>query len=244
MTRLPIVRQRALLALIAAVVTLGIGWSDPSPAIPAASRLGLPVAAGSALAGRTSVAPRAASLASADTGGAASPSFSLHVRQAPQVRIEAPQKPAAKPTPKPVVHAAPKPQAPVYSGRNHFWFPAIGMSYRVYDFPCSRSREPDNLVYRWGCAGRNNVYLLGHAYGVFKALHDAYVRGKLRKGMVAIYADSTGHVRKYKVVSWRVVDPSDSAWAIADQAVPSMTLQTCVGPNSSLRLNVRLVAID
>jgi hypothetical protein len=135
----------------------------------------------------------------------------------------------------------PKPQAPTYHGQNRFWIPSLGMSDRVYSFACTRSRDPDNLIYRWGCAGYNNVYILGHAWGVMKPLHDLYVRGGLRKGLVAIYADGAGHVHWYRVVSWRVVDPSEVSWAIAAQPVPSMTLQTCVGKNSQYRLNVRLV---
>jgi Sortase domain len=155
------------------------------------------------------------------------------------------KKPAAKAAdtkPKTKVKAAaPAPKAPTYRGQNRFWIPSLGMSDKVYWFACTRSREPDNLIYRWGCAGANNVYIMGHAYGVMKPLHDLYVRGGLRKGMVAIYADSNGKVHWYKVVSWRVVDPADAAWAIADQPVQSMTLQTCVGKYSQYRLNVRLV---
>ena len=140
--------------------------------------------------------------------------------------------------------AAAKAAAPIYSGANHFWIPSLGMSYNVHAYPCSRSRPPDNYMYRWGCAGENNVYILGHAYSVMKPLHDLYVSGGLRKGMIAVYANGAGKVTKYKVVSWRVVDPTESAWAIADQPVPSMTLQTCVGKDGHLRLNVRLVAVD
>jgi len=138
----------------------------------------------------------------------------------------------------------PKPTGPwwsVYHGTNHVWMPTLGMSQRVYLFPCSRGTDPANLVYRWGCAGTNNVYLLGHAYGVFKALHDAYSNGKLKKGMPVVYADASGHVRLYRVTTWRIVSPADAGWAIASQSVPSMTLQTCIGPNGSERLNVRLV---
>jgi hypothetical protein len=162
--------------------------------------------------------------------------------QAAQSKPAAQAKPAAEPkaTPKPVT-AKVQVSKPTYTGRNRFWIPLLGMNDRVYTFECSRSREPDNLIYRWGCAGANNVYIMGHAYGVMKPLHDLYVRGGLRKGMVAIYADSQGRTHWYKVTSWRVVDPSESAWAIASQPVPSMTLQTCVGKNSQYRLNVRLV---
>jgi hypothetical protein len=152
--------------------------------------------------------------------------------------------PPAPPAPVP---APPKP-SPVwwarYVGTNHVWMPTLGINRRVYSFPCSRGTSPDNLVYRWGCAGRNNVYLLGHAYGVFKALHDAYWNHKLKVGMPVIYADGHGGVRLYRVVTWRIVQPADAAWAMASQRVPSMTLQTCVGPNGTLRLNVRLVAAD
>lgn len=161
----------------------------------------------------------------------------LAVEKQPAANAAAP-KPHVKAT---VKTAAPKPKAPTYTGQNRFWIPSLGMKDRVYSFECSRSRDPDNLVYRWGCAGANNVYIMGHAYGVMKPLHDLYVRGGLRKGMVAIYADGAGRVHWYKVTSWRVVDPSEAAWAIADQATPSMTLQTCVGKYSQYRLNVRLV---
>ena len=116
------------------------------------------------------------------------------------------------------------------------------MSHKVVLFECPRKRPPDNYMYRWGCAGSNNVYLLGHAYSVMKPLHDAYVQGRLRVGMVAIYADGQGRIRTYQVTEWRVVDPVDSEWAIASQSTPSMTLQTCFGKQSQWRINVRLVA--
>lgn len=137
----------------------------------------------------------------------------------------------------PAVKAEPR----TYVGKNHFWFPGLKISRPVYLFACTRSREPDNYVYRWGCAGSNNVYLLGHAWGVFKPLHDAYLSGRLKVGMIAYYADGNGRVRKYKVTTWRVVNPVDSQWAIASQPVPSMTLQTCIGLD---RLAVRLVAVN
>jgi sortase (surface protein transpeptidase) len=152
---------------------------------------------------------------------------------------------AAKPKPavaKPV--SKPKPASPAtsYHGRNHVWIPALGVNRSVTGFSCSRSTPPGNFVYRWGCAGRNNVYLFGHAYSVFKSLHDAYVRGRLYKGMKVIYADGAGRVRTYKVSFWRVVSPVGAEWAFASQSRPSLTLQTCVGAQSQWRLIVRLVA--
>ena len=130
-----------------------------------------------------------------------------------------------------------------YTGRNHVWIPSLGINRSVSAVPCSRSRPPDNLLYRWGCAGRNNVYLMGHAHSVFRPLHDAYVQGRLKKGMQVVYADGSGRVRTYSVIWWKVVRPTTAAaWAWAAQSKPSMTLQTCVGPNGNLRLMVRLAA--
>ncbi len=131
-----------------------------------------------------------------------------------------------------------------YHGRNHVWIPSMGIDRSVAWFPCTRKRPPDNLVYRWGCAGSNNVYLLGHAYSVFKPLHDSYVRGRLRAGLRAYYADARGKVHTYRVTWWKVTAPTTSAsWAWAPQHKPSMTLQTCVGNNSAYRLMVRLVEV-
>jgi nucleoid-associated protein YgaU len=131
-----------------------------------------------------------------------------------------------------------------YSGHDRLWIPAFGMSRSVSTFSCSRSTPPANYVYRWGCAGQNNVYLFGHAWGVMKPLHDAYYAHRLKVGMRVVYADHAGRVRTYAVTTWRVVSPADTAWAIAAQSRPSMTLQTCVGANSQYRLLVRLVAIS
>ena len=131
-----------------------------------------------------------------------------------------------------------------YTGRNHVWIPGLGISRSVSAFPCDRARPPDNLVYRWGCAGANNVYLMGHAYSVFKPLHAAYEAGRLRVGMKAWYADAEGRVHVYAVTWWKVTSPSGSSWAWAAQASPSMTLQTCVGTDGKHRLVVRLAEVD
>jgi sortase (surface protein transpeptidase) len=126
--------------------------------------------------------------------------------------------------------------------RYHLWIPSLRISRSVLFYRCGRTSAPDNHVYRWGCAGRNNTYLLGHAWGVFKALHDAYTSGRLHKGMVAYYADGFGLITRYAVTAWQVVPPDDAAWAIAAQRTPSMTLQTCMGSHSQYRLDVRLVS--
>jgi len=161
-----------------------------------------------------------------------------HVR--PDVNRGARSRPELQSAPR---AAAPGSAATRYHGRNHLWIPALKINRSVAAFPCSRSRPPDNLVYRWGCAGKNNVYLLGHAYSVFAPLHDAYVEGRLHKGMEVVYADGNGRIRTYAVAWWRLTRPTSAAsWAWAAQSRPSMTLQTCVGADSAYRLIVRLVA--
>jgi len=228
--------------VVALLLTLAfaVGWAESGLVLAHST-----VEAGGASSGTTTLAePRLDTAAASSYGWL----FALHEQredfQATPV-VQAKVAPTAKQKPAQLKPAQPKVSAaskqPTYTGRNHFWIPSLDMSDRVYPFECSRTRDPDNYMYRWGCAGTNNVYILGHAYGVMKPLYNLYVSGGLRKGMVAIYADGAGHVHWYKVTSWRVVDPTEAAWAIADQSVPSMTLQTCVGKNGQYRLNVRLV---
>jgi hypothetical protein len=169
-----------------------------------------------------------------------------------------PAKPEAKATPKPrkTTKAEPKAtskpkssgtrkvSAADFRGTNHVWIPALGISKSVQAFPCDRNRPPDNYMYRWGCAGENNVYLMGHSYSVMKPLYNAYYSGRLKVGMKAYYAGSNGKVHTYVVKWWKKTLPTpDASWAWAPQAVPSMTLQTCVGKDSKYRLMVRLVEV-
>lgn len=167
---------------------------------------------------------------------------------------EAESGPAAKPRPAVAAAAASKvttsPRASSgpstsFRGRNHVWSPALGIDKAIYSFPCSRSAYPGDVVYRWGCAGRNNVYLFGHAASVFAGLNRAYYTGALKRGLKVYYADSTGRVRTYAVRWWKVVYPTpDVDWAWASLTRPSMTLQTCVGKRSEKRLMVRLVQVS
>jgi hypothetical protein len=255
----PRLRRRASI-VVAAALSFVSAWTAAA-AIPQAQPASTEPAADSAAAASAAANRYAEVLSlqdqvqdsSSSAGGA--PGFDpASRRHAPLVHAvlaaPAPAKPHAKAPPKP---AAPKPAksqpAPtqhktVYRGTNHFWIPSLGMSYGVYWYACGRTSNPLNQIYRWGCAGRNNVYLLGHAWGVMKPLHDLYVRGGLHRGMIAVYADANGRVRKYAVTEWRVVRPTEIAWQIASQPVPSMTLQTCIGKYSQYRLNVRLVAVN
>ena len=216
----------------------------PAPAIP------VPVAAPEA--GPVGIAARGTGEASDGTAersrtGLAGGGGSTSVGD--DLATSAPTRPAE---PARVAIAAPNPRTSGSSGTsgsghrgtNHVWIPSLGISKAVQSFPCSRSRPPDAGLYRWGCAGRNNVYLLGHAWSTFRPLHDAYVGGRLRKGMQVIYADGGGTTHTYSVIWWRVVAPTTAAsWAWASLSKPSMTLQTCVGANSAYRLMVRLVQV-
>jgi hypothetical protein len=175
------------------------------------------------------------------------------VPPAPRAAVVAP-KPATTAKPKPTTKpASPKPTtrtttksttATVYRGTNHLWIPALGINRSVGYYYCGNPRPPGLGVYRWGCAGRNNTYLLAHAFAAFKPLHDAYVQGRLRKGMKAIYADGSGRVHTYVVIWWRLTTPDNGAFAYASLSQPSMTLQTCVGSYSQYRLIVRLVRVS
>jgi hypothetical protein len=151
--------------------------------------------------------------------------------------------PAPKPTAVAKGSAAAVAKARSLRGRNHVWIPALGISKSVSGYACSSSYYPGNRVYRWGCAGSNNVYLFGHAHSVFKPLHDAYVRGRLGKGMKVYYAGSDGKVATYAVRWWRLTTPENGSWAFAGQSRPSLTLQTCVGARSQYRLVVRLAKV-
>ena len=235
--------RTAPLKVAALLLTLAfaLGWAESGLVLAHST-----AEAGGASAGTATLAePRLDSAAASSYGWL----FALHEQRenlqatpVVEAKVVTTAKVAVTTKPKPVeptVTATAK--QPTYTGRNHFWIPSLGMSDRVYTFECSRTRDPDNLIYRWGCAGTNNVYILGHAYGVMKPLYNLYASGRLRKGMVAIYADSQGQVHWYRVTTWRVVAPTEAAWAIADQPVPSMTLQTCVGKDGQYRLNVRLV---
>jgi Sortase domain len=131
-----------------------------------------------------------------------------------------------------------------YTGRNHVWMPSLKIDKSVASYACSNKSYPGKRIYRWGCAGKNNVYLFGHADSVFKSLHDAYVGGRLKKGAKLYYADSSGQVRTFKVAWWKITTPTKGTWAYAPQADPSLTLQTCVGSRSQYRLIVRLTQVS
>ena len=163
---------------------------------------------------------------------------------------------AAKPKPKvttskpkvtvsqPKVTVATKKVTVSYHGTYHLWIPALSLSREIYDWGCNGGLIPNRVEY-WGCVPKSNLYLLGHAWGVFAKIHDGYHSGALHAGLTAWYANKAGTVRKYRIAWVRHVKNADyaswSQWAMAPSSSQVITLQTCDGPTSAYRILVRLV---
>ena len=161
--------------------------------------------------------------------------------------------PAPTPAPTPTPKATPKPAvkpaartataAPVLSGHDRFWFPALGIADAVHTFDCASSSAIPAGIWRFGCHGGRNIYLMSHAWSDFGSLRTAYHAGRLNAGMIAYYAGPDGHVLRYQVAWVRHVDVSYFnatyyQWALED--VDALTLQTCDGANNEYRIVVRL----
>ncbi len=236
-------RLRPILTAIAALSLITSGAGQAIALSPASAPAGAAVAAAQA--------PQAATDASSTDLGPTSLTAPVRVTVAPRPAtvpaVAVARHRTSTTTRAPAVRTTTRTVASrptTYRGTNHVWIPSLGVSRPVAWFPCSRTSDPANYVYRWGCAGANNVYLLGHAWGVFKPLHDAYYNGRLRTGMKVVYADGSSRVHTFSVIWWKVVAPTTAAsWAWAAQSRPSMTLQTCVGSGGSYRLMVRLVQV-
>jgi Sortase domain len=238
--RTPLLRSAVLaLALLVGTVAVAVGRDGTSDAplpFPAAAGLVSP-----AVVGALAALP---SWTSSEPG----PRYDGQVRPvAPaqdRVRLGAPPPPARILAAGSTTGAgAAEPTATGFHGRDHVWMPALHIDRPVSFYGCSNQSYPGNRVYRWGCAGGNNVYLFGHAGSVFKALHDAYVGGRLRKGTPLYYADGSGHVHTYRVAWWKLTTATKGTWAYASLSQPSLTLQTCIGAQSQYRLIVRLTEV-
>ena len=193
-------------------------------------------ATGSAIATRPTTPPArytTADLAPASAAPAVRPAAAVATSTAVGKPVQ-PARVATRPVARP---------SPVFVGRDHVWIPDLGISRSVAPFSCTRSQPPGTAVYRWGCAGANNVYLFAHAYAAFAPLHDAYVSGRLSTRLTVVYADGAGRVHRYRVAWWRLTTPDNGAFAYAALSRPGMTLQTCVGAQSQYRLIVRLVQV-
>jgi hypothetical protein len=101
-------------------------------------------------------------------------------------------------------------------------------------------------VWRWGCGPSSNIYLLGHAWSTFKKIKTAYHSGALQVGQNVWYSNAQGEVTKWEVkwirqVTGEYLNATAGEWALNDSPTPIMTLQTCDGAQSQLRIIVRLV---
>jgi len=128
--------------------------------------------------------------------------------------------------------------------QEHLWFPALGISQSIHQWPCTRDGKLANVVYEWGCAGTNHLYLMGHGYGVFRPLFLGW-QHQLKAGQIAWVADANSHLIRYRL-AWFVVLLKTDAWATgqwtwAATATSELTLQTCVGATNDRFLFVRFV---
>lgn len=125
---------------------------------------------------------------------------------------------------------------------NHFWFPALGISQTVHDWPCPRAGKLANVVYQWDCAGTNNRYLMGHAYGVFRPLVVGY-QNRIHVGQIAWVADAHGHLVRYRltsvIVMLKKVAWKTGKWTFAATPTSVLTLQTCFGAANDRFLFIR-----
>lgn len=169
-------------------------------------------------------------------------------------------KPSASPTPQPTAAPTPPPTASPtlaptappaasYTGRSHFWYPALNIDTSWQWYGCDYGGDAAGLgggIYRWGCGPTSNIYMLSHAWSTFKKLKTAYHDGTLRIGQNVWYANAQGDVTRWEVewirrVTDEYLDATASEWALNDSPTPIMTLQTCDGAQDQYRIIVRLV---
>jgi hypothetical protein len=167
---------------------------------------------------------------------------------APTGDVPSPKPPtsAVPATPPPVARARattpPEAARPAVTvSRNSLAIPALKINGSVGSTSCGGLIP--NGIWRWPCAGTNNFYLLGHAWGVFKPLHDGYHAGLLTPGLVAIYTDAAATAHRYRL-AW-VEDLTVADWgkgtAWAATSGPVITLQTCDGATDDHRIIARFV---
>lgn len=154
------------------------------------------------------------------------------------------------PTPRATPEPTPKPTDPpaTYSGRSQFWYPALDINASWDWYGCDYGGAPTmpGGIWRWGCGPSSNIYLLSHAWSTFKKIKLAYHSGALQVGQNVWYANASGDVTKWEVrwirrVTAEYLNATAGEWALNDSPTPIMTLQTCDGAQSQLRIIVRLV---
>ena len=171
------------------------------------------------------------------------PSVTAAPTASPTIQVTPPADPtatAAPATPAATRREATAPRTTV-TLRNRLIIPALGMNDWVSRTGCNNAIP--NGVFYWPCAGRNNFYLVGHAWGVFRPVHDGYHRGTLKPGMALTYVDGNGVRHAYRL-SWVEDLPlatfgKGAVWA--STSGPVITLQTCDGANDAYRIIVRFV---
>ncbi|MEP7360425.1 MAG: hypothetical protein ABI744_02490 [Chloroflexota bacterium] len=184
----------------------------------------------------------------------ASPSPTPRPTASPSPTPRPTEQPTPSPTPKPTLAPTPEPTpkpttAPTtYSGQSHFWYPALNIDASWGWYGCDYG-GPNTMpagIWRWGCGPSSNIYLLSHAYSAFKKIKLAYHSGALQTGQTVWYANPQGVVSKWEVkwirrVTGEYLNATAGDWALNDSPTPIMTLQTCDGAQSQLRIIVRLV---
>lgn len=143
--------------------------------------------------------------------------------------------------PFPQDRTAEPPNAVAFGGHNRFSIPTLGINSTIGTTSCG-VLIPNGIWY-WPCAGRNNLYLMGHAWGVFAPVHNGYHSGLLTAGLTALYSDGAGVVHRYRLL-WVEDLPvavwgKGATWAATSSSV--ITLQTCDGATDNYRIIVRFV---
>ncbi|MEO8625734.1 MAG: sortase [Candidatus Limnocylindrales bacterium] len=95
----------------------------------------------------------------------------------------------------------------------------------------------------------SNIYLLSHAASTFKKIRTAFHNGTLQVGQNVWYSNAQGDISKWEVrwirrVTAEYLNATAGDWALNDSPTPIMTLQTCDGAQSQLRIIVRLISAD
>ena len=244
------------LIVLTLLASAGIALAAPTAAptvhlVPPPAEIPAPSLSPASVTGPTSVSQSQAASSGPSTrswrsiGATSHVALAVLVHPKPKVVTKAAPKVTSS-TPK-VTSSKPKVVVPTssgYSGVYHLWIPALGVSRAINDWGCRGGLIPDRVEY-WGCAGSNNLYLLGHAYGTFAPIHDGYHSGALHVGLIAYFADKSGRTHRYRISEIRHVASSAygswSAWATGSAGGPVITLQTCDGATSAYRILVRLV---
>ena len=143
--------------------------------------------------------------------------------------------------PSPQSRTAEPPNAVSFGGRNRLAIPTLGINSAIGTTSCGKLIP--NGIWYWPCAGKNNLYLMGHAWGVFAPIHNGYHSGLLTAGLTALYSDGAGVIHLYRLL-W-VQDLPVAVWGQgatwASTGGPVITLQTCDGATDNYRIIVRFV---